>query len=249
MSSNNKMPAKPDPKEYEHLNQKERMLAGYPYRPGYSVLREERSAARKLTSQFNNSDAQDKEGRRNILKQLLNPSCRDNKIFIEPPFRCDYGYNITIGNNVEMNFDCVFLDCASITIGKNCLIAPGVHIYAATHPIDAKHRQDNDDYYELAFPITIGDNVWIGGKAIICPGVTIGDNSVIGAGTSIIQSFVFKAKLTKISIYRQCGHEGCACECCCSWKSRQNHPSYGCTRTRGRKIFIILFYVNVPISQ
>ena len=176
-------PEKADLKEYEHLTQKERMCSGYPYHPGDKQLREDRARARKLTAQFNNAEAEDKEGRRNTLRELLNPSCRDTKIFIDPPFRCDYGYNITFGDNIEMNFDCVFLDCAPITIGKNCLVAPGVHFYAATHPLDVKHRTSSANYYELAFPITVGDNVWIGGKAVICPGVSIGDNSVIGAGS------------------------------------------------------------------
>lgn len=177
----------PDPKTYEHLTQKERMISGYPYHYLDDELVKERKDARKLIGQYNAVDADDEDVRQEILKKLLNPTCQDKKIFIEPPFRVDYGYNITIGNNFIANFDCVFLDCAPITIGDNCMMAPGVHIYAATHPVNAKYRLDNDDYYELAYPITIGNNVWIGGKAIICPGVNIGDNAVIGAGSVVVK--------------------------------------------------------------
>jgi len=178
---------KPDPKEYEHLTHKQRMIAGYPYRPGDSELCKERAEARRLILEFNKSSVEEEENRQSIIKKLFHPSCRDKKILVEPSFRVDYGYNITVGNNLQLNYDCVFLDCAPITIGDNFLAAPGVHIYAATHPLDVKHRQDNDDYYELAKPVRIGNNVWVGGQAIICPGVTIGDNSVIGAGSIVIR--------------------------------------------------------------
>ena len=150
---------KPDLKEYEHLTEKERMNAGYPYKPGDQQLRDERLNARKLIKRYNALEVDDRAGRKEILNELLNPASRDKKIFIEAPFRVDYGYNLTFGNNVECNFDCVFLDCAPITIGDNCLIAPGVHIYAATHPLNPKYRQDDKEYYELAFPVKIGNNV------------------------------------------------------------------------------------------
>ncbi|XP_031624755.1 uncharacterized protein LOC116341680 [Contarinia nasturtii] len=178
---------KPDIKEYEHLSEKERMIAGYPYHPGDEVLCNERTKARELIRKYNDSVVGDKKGRREILDELLNPACRGKKVFLEPPFRVDYGYNLTLGNNFEANFDCVFLDCAPITIGENCLMAPGVHIYAATHPLSPKYRKSGKEYYELAYPVKIGDNVWIGGKAIICPGVTIGDNSIIGAGAVVVK--------------------------------------------------------------
>lgn len=176
---------KPDIKLYEHLTEKERMIAGFPYVPSDKQLVDERTKARKLIKKYNVLEVEDEKGRQEILDELLNPACRGKKLFIEAPFRVDYGYNLTFGNNLQANFNCVFLDCAPITIGENCLLAPGVQIYAATHPIDAKHRMDNDDYYELAFPIKIGDNVWIGGGAIICPGVTIGNNVTVGAGAVV----------------------------------------------------------------
>lgn len=180
---------KPDIKEYEHLTEKERMIAGYPYKPGHKELCDDRAFARQLIRKYNDAAVEDKQGRRAILDDLFSPACRGKKIFIEPPFRVDYGYNITIGHNTEVNFDCVFLDCAPITIGESCLLAPGVHIYAATHPITPKYRQSGPDYYELAFPVKIGNNVWIGGKAVICPGVTIGDNVVVGAGAVVTKDF------------------------------------------------------------
>jgi len=179
------LPAVPDPKEYEHLTEKERMLAGYPYRPADPELCQLRLKARDLCKQFNTTDVYDEAGRVRILKEMLHPDCADKKLFVEPIFRADYGTNITVGNNLQMNFDCCILDCAKITIGDNCLVAPNVHIYAATHPIDPKFREDNEDYYELAKPVTIGNNCWIGGQSTICPGVTIGDNVTIGAGSVV----------------------------------------------------------------
>lgn len=189
MSKPVKCPAspKPDIKLYEHLTEKERMIAGFPYNPADQVLLDERTFARKLIKKYNALEVDDEKSRQDVLDELLNPACRGKKLFLEAPFRVDYGYNLTFGNNLQVNFDCVFLDCAPITIGDNCLMAPGVHIYAATHPVDAKYRQDNEEYYELAFPVKIGNNVWIGGKAVICPGVTIGDNVVIGAGAVVVK--------------------------------------------------------------
>lgn len=177
----------PDRSVYEHLTEKQRMIAGYPYRPGHEELCVDRANARRLIYKFNNTDPDDEKTRQDALKALFNPDSKDKKFFVEPPFRVDYGYNISVGNNLQANFGLVILDCAAVTIGDNCLIAPNVHIYAATHPLDPKHRQDNDDYYELAKPVKIGNNVWIGGQTTICPGVTIGDNCVIGAGSVVVR--------------------------------------------------------------
>ncbi|CAG7786545.1 unnamed protein product, partial [Allacma fusca] len=115
-----------------------------------------------------------------ILKEMFSPESTD-KIYIEPNFRCDYGVNITFGENAYMNFDCCILDPAPVTIGKNFLAAPGVHIYAATHPLDCIERR----VFEVAKAITIGDDVWIGGMAVICPGVKIGNGVVVGAGSVV----------------------------------------------------------------
>jgi maltose O-acetyltransferase len=103
---------------------------------------------------------------------------------VEPPFHCDYGFNITVGERFYANCGCVFLDCAPITIGDRVLLGPSVHLYAATHPVDAATRRRGLEY---ALPITIGDDVWIGGGAIILPGVTVGDRAVIGAGSVVVK--------------------------------------------------------------
>jgi len=179
------MPSILDIKEYEHLTEKERMLAGYPYKPFDTELIRDRLHVRKLIREYNSSDIEEEDKRQDLLKKILHPSCKDKKIFIEPNFRVDYGYNIVIGNNLQANFDCVILDCARVTIGDNCLIAPGVHIYAATHPLDATYRKDDEKYFELAKPVRIGDNCWLGGHCTIVPGVTIGDNVVVGAGSVV----------------------------------------------------------------
>jgi len=175
-------PKQPDLKEYEHLTEKERMNQGYPYLPWDPQLKEERGAARKLVAEFNAAPAgpEHEQYRKGILKKLFNPNTHDN-IFIEPSFRCDYGYNITLGEGAEFNFDCCILDCAPVKIGRKFLCAPNVHIYAATHPVCGKERE----LYELARPVTIGDNVWVGGQTVICPGVTIGNDVTIGAGSVV----------------------------------------------------------------
>lgn len=102
--------------------------------------------------------------------------------YVETPFYCDYGCNIRVGKNFFSNYDCVFLDCGPITIGDNVMLGPKVALYAVNHPIDPVVRSTGYDFPE---PITIGSNVWIGGSAVVCPGVTIGDNTVIGAGSVV----------------------------------------------------------------
>lgn len=174
-----------DPNEYEHLTEKERMINGYPYRPSDPGLRRERENARQLMKKLNAANYLSKE-QTEIIAELLSPASRDKKIYIESPFFVDYGYNITVGDNFVANFGCVILDCAPVTIGDDCMFAPGVQIYPATHPISPKHRKMSGDcFYELAYPIKIGNNVWVGGNAIIMPGVVIGDNAIIGAGAVV----------------------------------------------------------------
>uniref|UniRef100_A0A7S1XA11 Maltose/galactoside acetyltransferase domain-containing protein n=1 Tax=Compsopogon caeruleus TaxID=31354 RepID=A0A7S1XA11_9RHOD len=102
-----------------------------------------------------------------------------------PPFRCDYGFNIRLGDSVYMNFDVVILDCALVTIGDHVLFGPGVHVYAATHPVEPPLRRRGYHDRELACPVSIGNNVWLGGRSVILPGVTIGDYAVIGAGAVV----------------------------------------------------------------
>ena len=128
-----------------------------------------------------------------MLSSLLGGIGRN--VWIEAPFFCNYGENIFIGNNVFVNYNCVFLDSNRITIGDNILIGPGVQVYTATHPIDAKERfhpsDDNPEttqYTTRALPVRINSNVWLGGGAILMPGVQIGENSTIGAGAVVTES-------------------------------------------------------------
>jgi len=161
-------------------SEKEKMVNGELYNAADQELRNDRFEARRLTRLYNETFETEDENRTEILKELFGTT--GENLFIEPTFRCDYGYNIHVGENFYANFDCVFLDVCEIKIGDNCFLAPGVHIYTATHPLNAKERISGA---ELGKPVTIGDNVWIGGRAIINPGVTIGNNSVIASGSVV----------------------------------------------------------------
>lgn len=157
------------------------MLSGELYYSADLELAKERQAAKKLLFEFNNANPEDLERRVQILRQLLKVK---GKVHIESPFYCDYGYNITLGDNFYANHGCIILDVNKVIIGDNVMFAPYVQIYSATHPTDPQVRVSG---LELGKPITIGDNVWIGGGAIICPGVTIGDNTTIGAGSVVVK--------------------------------------------------------------
>ncbi|KAI9004720.1 maltose O-acetyltransferase [Gaertneriomyces semiglobifer] len=149
----------------------------------YNALDPDLSAARDrsaaLCHQYNNLVGQ--PGRFEILKDLLGKV--GDECFILPPFRCDYGKYISVGNRVFMNFGCVILDCAKITIGNDVLFGPNVSLFGATHPLDASVRRNWGPEYGL--PISIGDDVWIGGNVTVCPGVTIGNRSVVGAASVV----------------------------------------------------------------
>jgi len=157
----------------------QKMLSGELYEAWDEELTAMRDNARQLLSRYNTLIAAPLEEKNEILRQLLG-SC--STIDIQPPFFCDYGSHIFAGKNFFMNFNCVILDCARVTIGDNVMCGPYVQIYTAYHPVQALERTKGP---ELAAPITIGDNVWLGGGAIICPGVTIGDNTTIGAGSVV----------------------------------------------------------------
>jgi maltose O-acetyltransferase len=161
--------------------EKRKMIAGELYRPGDTTLRADRLRARTLLHSYNHSSPEEKPLRTRLLGELLG---RAENAYIEPTFRCDYGYNIFLGHNFYANFDCVMLDGCPIHIGDNCMLAPGVHIYTATHPLDADTRNSGAEYGK---PVTIGNNVWIGGRAIINPGITIGDNAVIASGAVVVK--------------------------------------------------------------
>lgn len=162
------------------MNQKERMLAGLPYKSWLDGLSDERLALRKLTHQYNVLPPGDRQEMTNLLKQIIGKTGED--LMIEPPFRCDYGSNIEVGNNFYANFNCVMLDVGKITIGENVMFGPNVSLYTAGHPL---HPTSRTSGYEYGIPITIGDSVWLGGSTVVNPGVTIGDNVVIGSGSVV----------------------------------------------------------------
>lgn len=167
------------------------MLAGELYDALDPQLSEERLKARILIKALNDSRVDQTEDRSRILKELI-PNAGDG-LWLQPPFYCDYGYNIKVGEKVFLNFNCVVLDVIQVTIGSRTLFGPNVQIYTATHPINHIERASGLEY---AKPISIGEDCWIGGSVVICPGVTIGDRSVIGAGSVVtrdIPSDVFAA--------------------------------------------------------
>ncbi|MBW4506011.1 MAG: sugar O-acetyltransferase [Scytonematopsis contorta HA4267-MV1] len=165
-----------------HKTEKEKMLAGELYLSTDPQLIAEGKRAYRLLRNYNSTTEEEQQLRYEILKELFaqvgeNPN-------IVPSFHCDYGTNIYAGNSLYMNHGCVILDCNTVHIGDNVLCAPYVQIYTAYHPTDPSIRLEGK---ELAAPVKIGNNVWIGGGAIICPGVTIGDNTTIGAGSVVLK--------------------------------------------------------------
>lgn len=162
--------------------EKQKMLAGELYIADDPELVMARQRASHLLARYNATTATQVEQRQQLLQELFHQV--GEKITIVPPFHCDYGSNISLGNNSYINYGCVILDCNLVEIGENVLLAPYVQIYAAYHPTEPHIRLTGR---ELAAPIKIGDNVWIGGGAIICPGVVIGDNTTIGAGSVVVK--------------------------------------------------------------
>lgn len=160
--------------------EKEKMISGENYYAAEQQLQDERINARRLTRLFNGTLETELNKRTKILIELFGST--KNDFYIEPNFRCDYGYNIHVGENFYANFDCVFLDVCEIKIGDNCFVAPGVHIYTATHPLNSKERIIG---IESGKPVSIGDNVWIGGSSVINPGVKVGNNVVIASGSVV----------------------------------------------------------------
>lgn len=162
------------------MNQKERMLAGLPYKAWMDGLGQERLENKKKLYAFNHLEPDKVEEKDKLLKEILGKTGK--YVNIEAPFHCDYGYNIEVGENFFANYNFTVLDVGKVTIGANAQIAPNVSIYTAGHPI---HPDSRNSGYEYGISITIGDNVWIGGNACIMPGVTIGNNVVIGAGSVV----------------------------------------------------------------
>ena len=169
-----------DLKQHYMRSEKEKMLAGELYDPLDKELSADRMRTRLLVKQLNDTREDESARRLDILQELI-PRAGAN-LWLQPPFYCDYGYNIILGEKVFFNFNCVVLDVTYVTIGSRTLFGPNVQIYTATHPMDHKERASGVEY---AKPIRIGEDVWVGGSAIICPGVTIGDRCVIGAGSVV----------------------------------------------------------------
>lgn len=172
------------------MTEREKMLAGELYDCGDEELLNRWHLAKNLIKEYNSTLSEDLESKNRILEKLLGKI--EENVWITPPFYVDYGNNIYIGNNTEINMNCIFLDDNKIVIGKNCLIAPNVQIYTAFHPTNAIDRfgiPKEDGTFEFCKtqtkPVIIGDNVWIGGGVIILPGVKIGNNVVVGAGSVV----------------------------------------------------------------
>ncbi|MBE6737308.1 MAG: sugar O-acetyltransferase [Ruminococcus sp.] len=160
------------------MTQFERMMAGLPYH-GDDETRSIMMNTRKLLFEFNSTPPENTERKTEILRELLGKT--GEKFYIEPPFRCDYGCNIELGENFYSNYNLIILDCTRVVFGDNVLVAPNVTIAAAGHPIHPDSRKK----YEYGMPVRVGNNVWLGANVVICPGVTIGDGSVIGAGSVV----------------------------------------------------------------
>lgn len=169
----------------------EKCLAGEWYDCHDPVFLEFKTRARKLMKEYNSLPYEEKEKRREVLAQLFGPI--GTNVSVGNPFICDYGRNISLGDNVSINMNCTFVDCNKITVGSNVLISSNVQIYTSTHPVELKDRltpgwtAESGEYFcrTYALPVTIGDGCWIGGGVIILPGVTIGRGSVIGAGSVV----------------------------------------------------------------
>ncbi|MBA4189860.1 MAG: maltose acetyltransferase [Planctomycetaceae bacterium] len=184
-------------------SEKEKMLAGELYNPQDIELVGARERARNLCKVLNGTRESDQDLRRQVLMDLFAQG--GDTVWLQPPFYCDYGTNIVLGKQVFFNFNCVVLDVCTIIVGDFTLFGPAVQIYAATHPMDARLRRSQ----EFGKPVVIGSDVWVGGNAVICPGVRIGSKTVIGAGSVVTRDIpdgVFAAG-NPCRVVRQLGDE------------------------------------------
>ncbi len=165
------------------MTEKEKAAAGMLYDGSYDeALKEERIVCKNLCYEYNMLHPSKEEERKALLKKIIGKTGKD--LWIEPSFWCDYGYNIEVGENFYSNHNLVILDCAKVTFGDNCFIAPNCGFYTAGHALDVEQRNKG---LEVALPIKVGNNVWIGGSVCVMPGVTIGDNTVIGGGSVVVK--------------------------------------------------------------
>lgn len=162
------------------MNQRERMLSELPYKAWEDGLEEERKESRKRVHRYNNLPPEAEKEKDVLIREIFGKT--GENIFVEAPFRCDYGTHIEAGNNFYANFNCVILDVAKVVIGENVMFAPNVAVYTAGHPV---HPDSRNSGYEYGIGVTIGDNVWVGGNSVINPGVHIGNNVVIGSGSVV----------------------------------------------------------------
>ena len=162
------------------MTEKQKMLMGIIYNADEASLIEERNHAKSLTKQYNESRQEDRDHRKYLMGQIFGKL--GENVHLEAPFYLDYGYRTTIGDDFFSNFNLTIIDGGGVEIGNHVFIGPNVGIYTASHPTDVRRREKG---YEWGLPVKIGNNVWIGGGAEILPGVTIGDNTVIGAGSVV----------------------------------------------------------------
>lgn len=161
------------------MTEKEKMINGMLYNPTNPRIVLDHARANRICTKYNKRTFNEINMRSRLMKKLLNTK---GNFWINPPFHCDYGYNITIGKNVMLNYDCIILDVCPVIIGDFTMIGPSTHIYTACHSLNPEERKN---FIEFGKPVTIGENVWIGGHCTILPGITIGKNFVIGAGSVV----------------------------------------------------------------
>lgn len=166
------------------MTEKEKMIAGKVYNSQDSELVAALNKSKSLCRQYNNLDFSNVAARKVIIDELLQEEHNDGYCVFTPPFWCDYGFNVKVGKNFYSNHNLVILDCAEVTFGYNVFVGPNCGFYTAIHPIDAHQRNTG---IELAKPIKVGSDVWFGGGVTVLPGVTIGDNVVIGAGSVVVK--------------------------------------------------------------
>lgn len=163
-------------------SEREKMVAGELYDPEDPELRDAHRQARRLADEYNRTIIDDEERALELLNELFGST--GETPYIEPDLRCDYGFNIHVGDDFFANANCVFLDVCPIEFGDDCMLGPAVQVYTATHPIDAEERTAGREYGK---PVTVGDDAWIGGNAVINPGVTIGDGVVVASGAVVTE--------------------------------------------------------------